>query len=471
MSKTEAQLAIEEKVRQRLAQNAQESPQQQVSAVGSGYTRETIPRAQTSPREEYSAAGAMQNIIPSAKAYGQTFVDLAKDPSLFVDAVKLMFTGEGLSSLKDYYAETYGSPEAALRKAYQDPVMFMSDLSVAGAPVRVLSKLTNLASKKAGTAIGKVGSTLEAADPVSSALAASGAAISNLPGVRGFPEQTYETNLKMGTSPTSKYSDPKVRSRVVDTLLREQVAISPEGLEKLNKVISARTKELDELIEMADREGKTIPISTILGPLKRLRDDISDPKTNPLAVDQAAKIEEYAMNWLADLGPVRAITPSDARKLRQNLDRQIRWGKQDVVTPPLQRQITEEMASGARQGLREAVEGYGQTGMDISRLLEAEEPLRRAQSRMGQNNTLGLRQAGGLATGAIVGAGGDAFNQIMGFLIAGGSAIMTPQNKERLARLIYQTRDLTADQKRTLLGYVGTQTAPTVERMQQSEAQ
>lgn len=471
MAKTEGQIAIEEAVRQRMAENSAQTTLQSNDVAGSGYTKETIPKAQISSREEYSASGAMQNIIPSAQAYGQTFVDLAKNPSLFVDAVKMLFTGEGLSAMKDYYSETYGSPEAALRKAYQDPVMFMSDLSVVGAPVKVLSKLTNLASKSAGSVLGRVGSTLEAADPVSSAMAATGSLVSNLPGVRGFPEQTYETNLKMGTSPTSKYSDPNVRSRVVDTLLREQIPISPEGLEKLNKAISARTKELDALIEAAERDGKRIPISTILGPLKRLRDDISDPKTNPLAVDQAAKIEDYAMNWLADLGPVREITPSDARKLRQNLDRQIRWGKQDVVTPPLQRQITEEMASGARQGLREAVEGYGQTGMDISRLLEAEEPLRRAQSRMGQNNTLGLRQAGGLATGAIVGTGGDVFNQIMGFLIAGGSALMTPQNKERLARMIYRSRDLTADQKRTLLGYVGTQTAPTVERMQKDEAE
>jgi len=471
MAKTPEQIAIEERVRRRLAQPQQEAPAAQKDMVGSGYTAETIARPIINPRERYSAAGAIENIIPSAKAYGQTFVDLAKDPSLFVDAMKMMFTGEGLSELKDYYTETYGSTESALRKAYQDPVMFMSDLSIVGAPLKILSKLAGLASKKAGSAVGRAAGFLEAADPLSAGMAATGAAVSNLPYVRGFPEETYETNLKMGTSPASKYSDPAVRSRVVETLLQEQIPISPQGLEKLNKAISARTKELDKLIEIAEKEGKTIPISTILGPLKRLRDDISDPKTNPLAVEQAAKIEEYAMNWLADLGPIRAISPSDARKLRQNLDKQIRWGKKDVVTPPLQRQITEEMASGARQGLRESIEGYGETGMDISRLLEAEEPLRRAQSRMAQNNALGLRQAGGIATGAIIGTGGDIFNQIMGFLVAGGSAIMTPQNKERLARLIYRNRDLTADQKRTLLGYISTQTAPTIERMKKDEAE
>ena len=175
------------------------------------------------------------------------------------------------------------------------------------------------------------------------------------------------------------------------------------------------------------------------------------------------------MNWIQSLGPVTEITPSQARTLRQNLDRQLRFDKIDTVTPPIQRQITEEVASGAREALRETVEGYGTTGMDISRLLEAETPLRRAQSRMGQNNALGLRQTIGMGAGAGVGASGEAFNQILGVLIAGGAAIMTPQNKERLARLVYRNRDLTADQKRTLLGYITTQSAPTAQRLEEAE--
>lgn len=438
---------------------------------GSGYTSETLPRAIINPRERYSASGAMENIGPSASAYGESLISIAKDPAKFAEAIGMLFTKEGLESLKGYYADTYGSTEKAMRKAYSDPVGFMSDVSIFGGPLNIAGKLMKIGSKGVGKTVSKIGTAIEAADPASAATAATIAGVSNLPGVRSFPERTYETNLKMGTSPSSKYSDPKVRERVIKTLLDEQIPISPEGAAKLDSVISKRTAELDALIAKAEADGKTISVSQILKPLKELRNEISDPKTNPRAIEQAAAIEEFAMNWLSDLGPVRELTPSQARALRMNLDKQIRWGKKDTVTPPIQRQITEEMASGAREGLRSAVEGYGQTGMDISRLLEAQEPLIRASSRMGQNNTLGLRQAIGMGAGAAVGTGGDAFNQILGVLMAGGAAVMTPQNKERLARLIYRTRDLTADQKRTLLGYIGTQSGPMVQRIEQGESE
>lgn len=481
MAKTEQQIAIEERVRQRMSSGAAQAATPPAASSGSGYTSETLPRAIIAPQERYTASGAMGNIGPSAAAYGGQFVDLAsavaEDPRILKEAVKMLFTGEALSELKDYYSNTYGSVDKALRKAYSDPVMFMSDISLAGAPLKIMSKLGGLASSKAGFKAGesvmsgasRVGGAIEGADPVSAATSLALGGASNLPGVRNFPEETYETNLKMGTSPTSKYSDPKVRSRVINTLLEEQIPISASGLEKLQKIVASRTKDLDSLINIAEKEGKTIPISEILRPLKQLRDEISDPITNPLASSQSALIEDYAMNWIQSLGPVTEITPSQARTLRQNLDRQLRFDKIDTVTPPIQRQITEEVASGAREALRETVEGYGTTGMDISRLLEAETPLRRAQSRMGQNNALGLRQTIGMGAGAGVGASGEAFNQILGVLIAGGAAIMTPQNKERLARLVYRNRDLTADQKRTLLGYITTQSAPTAQRLEEAE--
>jgi len=490
MAKTQAQIDFERSILAAKGLSAVEPEQEPYRdpnmSYGSGYTRETIPRPIINgERERYSAAGAMENIPGSAKAYGESLIAVAKQPELFAEAAKMLFTGEGLASLKQYYVDTYGSPEKALRKAYQDPVMFMSDLSFFGAPLRIVGKLAGLAGKAGSTAqkgILKTADVLESVDPAGAAVRATMAGVANVPGVRGFPEATYETNLKMGTSPTSRYSDPKVRSRVIDTLLSEQIPVSEAGVEKLNKIVEARTVELDRLIDLAEKEGKTIPLPDILRPLRELQDELGDPVTNPFASAQTQEIDKFIKGWLEQLdSPVDPqtgspsfklfYTPSEARALRQRLDKMKRWNKADQTTPPLQKQVVEEVATGARQGLRSAVEGYGTTGMDISRLLEAEEPLLRAANRMGQNNQLGLRQIIGMGAGAGIGAGGSGFDQMLGFLIAGGAALMTPQNKERLARVIYKSRDLTSDQKRTLLGYVATQSGPLAERGEEVRGQ
>lgn len=439
---------------------------------------EFIPKtnlAITTPQERYSAEGAMANIGPSAAQYGSDLMTVFTDPQLMVEGVKLMFTGEGLDALKGFYDERYGSPYSALRTAYTDPVGFLSDVSLVGLPVNVLGKLTNLAAtsakmpKVAGGAevVRKIGDVAEGVDPVSAAVTGGLGALSNIPGIRSFPESEYETGLKMGTSPHTRMGDRRVRSEVIDTLLQEQVPLTPEGLVKLTKVIDTNTDELERLVNVAEQSGKMIPINDVLIPLKALHKQLSDPKTNPLATNHAAVIEDYATSWLSDLGPVRELTPNQVLELRRNLDRQINWNSVPTVEPPIAKQITEEVASGAREALRETVDDYAPTGRNISKLLTAEEALTRAVNRLSQNQTIGLKQTIGTAAGASVALTGESLEQLAGLLIAGGSLLASPANKQRVARLIYQHRGLSNDQKRTLLGIVASQAGPTAQRIEE----
>ena len=172
-------------------------------------------------------------------------------------------------------------------------------------------------------------------------------------------------------------------------------------------------------------------------------------------------------SWADEVGDAQNLTPSEVRKLRQNLDNKLNYDRISATTPPLQQRITEEAAAGARGALRETIEGYGATGMDISRLLTAQEALERAVNRLGQNQTIGLKQTVA-ATGGFGAMGGtDLFQQLSGALLAGGALLMTPQNKERIARLIYQSRDLTAEQQRSLIGQLTSQTGPTAQRIEE----
>jgi len=476
MAKTELQLLLEEKAKER-AMNAQRAPQQveaqpQPATEGMSESQlaawQSLPRAAGDGYKPYEPSQFIGNVGESGAEYGKALIAPLTDPKMALEAVKAMFTSEGIQALGQFYKDRYGSSKEALRTAFKDPVGFLSDVAIAGGPLKLTGTMMKLINKRLGSTVGRVGEGIGNLDPASVATATTLAGISNLPVVRGQPESIYETALKMGTSPKTRMGQRKTREQVIQTLLEGGIPVTREGEKKLDAMISARTQQLDELIDMAEAEGKTIPLSQITSELKALRDDISDPTVNPRATEQAAAIESFAMNWLSDLGPVRELTPSQVRKLRQNLDAELNYDRIGSTTPPLQKRMTEAVASGARQGLRDVVEGYGQTGMDISKMLTAQEALARAVNRLDQNQSIGLKQAIGVGIGAGVGAGSEAmFSQVLGLIMAGGALAMSPQNKQRLARLIYNSRDLTREQKNALLGQVLSQAGPTQQRIEE----
>jgi len=457
MAKTQRQREIEAKAR-------------------ANFARQNLPqRASGIADREYTAGGAMANIAPSAQQYASDLATVFTDPLLVAQGIKEMFTGDGLQALGGYYGRRYGSVRKAMQTAYDDPVGFMSDVSLVGAPVKVASNLAKIAAKKTGRgqsvaeALRRTGGALESADPLAATTSLALGASALVPAVRSFPESTYETNLKMGTSPRSRMGQQETRQQVIGTLLEEGIPTTPEGLTQLNKIISNRTADLDRLIEMAEREGKTITLYDIATPIRELRNDLGNPRTNPTAAADVKAIEDYLGSWADEVGDLQNLTPTEVRKLRQNLDNRLNYDRIGGTTPPLQTRITEEAASGARGALRETIEGYGETGMDISKLLTAQEALERAVNRLGQNQTIGLRQTIAATGGFGATAGGDLFQQIGGAILAGGALLMTPQNKERIARIIYNSRDLTAEQQRTLVGQLASQTGPTAQRIAEGQ--
>lgn len=479
MAKTELQLLLEKKAQERASGVRAEPKQEQgplVPQAPQGMTPsqqaawESVPRAMPpeSDAQPYTTGQFPGNIGESALQYGKDLIAPITDPKAALETVKMLFSKDGIEALGEFYAQRYGSPLEALRTAYKDPVGFLSDISLVGGPLKIAGKLQGVLGKTGSNVIGKTGEALSAIDPMSVAGATGLSAVSNLPYVRGAPESVYETSLKMGTSTKTRMGQPETRKQVIETLLEGGVPITREGEKQLEAMIRKRTSELDNIIETAEAEGKTIPLSKITSELKTLRDKISDPTINPRATEQAAAIESFAMNWLSDLGPVRELTPSQVRGLRQTLDAELNYDRISPTTPPLQRRMTEAVASGARQSLRDVVEGYGEAGMDISKMLTAQEALAKAVNRLDQNQSIGLKQAIGVGIGTGVGAGSDAiFSQLLGLIMAGGALTLTPQNKQTLARVIYNSRDLTKEQKRTLLGQFATQAGPTQQRVEE----
>ena len=132
MAKTQRQLEIEAKARANLA-------------------RQSLPAREAGIGDrEYTAAGALANIAPSAQQYASDLATVFTDPLLVAQGVKEMFTGEGLDALGSYYTRRYGSVRKAMQTAYDDPVGFMSDVALVGAPVKVAANLAKVAAKKTG---------------------------------------------------------------------------------------------------------------------------------------------------------------------------------------------------------------------------------------------------------------------------------------------------------------------------------
>ena len=132
MAKTQRQLEIEAKARANLA-------------------RQNLPAREAGIGDrEYTYTGALANIAPSAQQYASDLATVFTDPLLVAQGVKEMFTGEGLDALGSYYTRRFGSVRKAMQTAYDDPVGFMSDVALVGAPVKVAANLAKIAAKKAG---------------------------------------------------------------------------------------------------------------------------------------------------------------------------------------------------------------------------------------------------------------------------------------------------------------------------------
>lgn len=324
-----------------------------------------------------------------------------------------------------------------------------------------------------------------------------------------FPEDTYENVLKMSVSPTQSTSLPEVRQRIIKTLLENDISIDAQGLKKLEKMAAGKSKALKQMVDAAERDGVKIKVADVLQEVDKLRQEVGNPRTNPDASVHRQAIDKQIDRWLIDLAkdsgvevdPNTLLTPPDfvgnkkqiAREMtadnarnidlsakelyeqRKTIDKTLRHEKQHQTTPSINVRTSEALASGAREGLRDNVSGYAQQGTDIFQLLEAQTPLQRAVNRLNNNNAIGLtgKMSGGVGlmlAGERMLAGGS-FSDIMPILTSATAAALLGRvgNKEALARMVYNNRNLSMPEKRTILNTLARQAQPIVAKEQEGE--
>lgn len=391
--------------------------------------------------EGASLAGFAQNLKESGQRNVAETMQMFKRPDEALQAVFSLATSpDTRRALMTYADESYGSFENFKRSLYNDPIGVASELSVAGVLMRGPGML------------GKVGRIVEHLDPGIAATTAAKAGAGWTGTQTGFPQRTIEQRLKMSPAPTSRYANPAVRDRVVETILEENLPISSSGVSQMDTRITKASKELDRLIDIADKSGKQIPIDRVLRPLFELRKTLGDPRTNPESRADIRAINSYLTDWMDELGPVQSLKPSQVRTLRQGLDGKLNFNRVPTTEPPIRTQMREEVAHGARRALNEGFDAIGQQNARVSRLLEAYEPMQRAANRIENNNRMSLR--GTLAgTAGLAGftLGDSTLDRALGLVVAGSGYLLNGATKEKLARAIYANKNLDEASKRTII--------------------
>jgi len=398
------------------------------------------------PGSEKTLAGFGKNFAPSGVENmnaGMSFTD----PQKAIKMLGQLFSSDGLSALKDYYVKSYGSIEQAKQTAYNDPIGFLSDISLLGGPMTVAGKLGG--ASKAGKAAQVAGNVLQNADPVAASIGAMRLGGGGLLTAAGVPQGIYRSTLKPSTAKTNKFQRGDVRKRVINELMDNEIPISHQGVEKLQGVVDVQTQKLDDMITSADKAGTMIPIRDVLSELDKLRIKLSDPISNPTASKDVATINKFTEDWLRQIGPVSEIRPSEARALRQTMDEKINWTSIPTKAEGLPVAIEKATAHGARQALGDAA-GSGDQARIVSGLLDAQEPLKNAAARLDNNNAIGLRETMVLG-GGIGGAASGHLDVKTALAIVAGGMLLNKEAQQKAAQAIYNSSKIDKVMKRNLI--------------------
>jgi hypothetical protein len=213
---------------------------------------------------------------------------------------------QAVDAVKGFVKDRYGSSDAIKRTAMNDPVGMLSD--VAG-----VTTMATLPAK--GTKIAKLA---QAIDPVNVAVQGGKKVIGKtIP--KSLPRRMYENTAKFSTS---KYDDVE-RAGLIDTALDNQIMPTRAGIDKLNSQVRPLIDRVEELINIADNEGKTVPVSRVLSGIKDVKARLTGV-TSPNSGFNERKINKVVDEWLKPIQETgrTEILPTELQKLKQNLYKQ-----------------------------------------------------------------------------------------------------------------------------------------------------
>jgi len=235
--------------------------------------------------------------------------------------------------------------------------------------------------------------------------------------------------------PPSKY-DTKQRRKLAETLLKEDIPLTPNGLSKAVDVIESLNARIDEVISAHDK-GVKYPRVGVLASIAKLKKE----KLGQIeGTKDRAVIEKVIDNYMKSIEDVGNPTMSlkELQQFKQNTYKKINWrSPQNKQT--IKNEAYKNIASQARKDIEKLTDGeIKQLNRREGDLISALEAGTQPAGRIGNRDTFGLDVATKPAAGgaAAFGLGMDPQIGVVAGTIA--SVLGRPAMKQAIAHRIYK---------------------------------
>lgn len=296
---------------------------------------------------------------------------------------------ESFDALTQFYQDRYGSMDAFKTALMEDPAGVMMDFA-SFAPMRV-------------PGLSRVAAAAEPVRAVSKTARTAGKA-----GMQAVPDQKMVDMYKGSAKFTTK---PDVdTNKLAETAMREGIIPNVEGATRLNQRIAELGNQIDELINVASRDGARIPVDEVFRHFQDLRKQKGGAKR--YAKEDLAYIDkaeaEFRRYVAEDLGK-NYFTPKELQAFKRDLYERINFDASRLKGTPIKEATDKSLARGAKDAIADAVKGVPEINKELGELLELNKYLPRAANRIGNRNAFGLTTplnvAGGSIAGEVLGSG------------------------------------------------------------------
>lgn len=287
-------------------------------------------------------------------------------------------------------ADRFGTPEAASRTFAQDPAGALMDVSGATTLAGGLTRTPALV--RAGVGM----------DPLNVAMNLPKAAAAGLT-PRGAPASMYESAVKFPPAQVPR----EVRERAVETALSERVMPTYAGIDKINDMLGDLDVRINDLINTADKSGKTISRRALYSELSELRQQLRQGAAAPENMRKYTKVVKD-LDELMKGGPER-LTPSRVQKFKTQTYKDINWR----AKPGAKSETMKALARGARKAIEDVTPEIADVNLRYGPLAELRDLLPQPAHRISNRQPVSLTTpltttAGGVVggpAGAAIGAG------------------------------------------------------------------
>lgn len=295
-------------------------------------------------------------------------------------------------AMGQFFKSRYGSSDKAKTTLMDDPAGVLSDVSMAltglGGVVKVAPGLN-----KAGNVTQKIGMSAEPINLVKSTGKYAAAKLTP----KDLPANLYDRAAKWGTG-----VDSKERANITKTALDNQIMPDAEGLALLKADINIIGREIDSLIDAADKTGVKIPKKVVLKHLKALREDMGgvklDGRKNRGIINNVEK--EFNMH-MHELGR-ETISVKELQEFKQDIYKSINYNKKNQIGNRAKDEAGKAMARAAKEQIEEITPEIQSLNAKQGELLELLPHLEKSAKRIGNRNLMPFGTPVNVAAGGVV---------------------------------------------------------------------